>query len=159
MSRRAAPLEPVTPNLPGAPRVVHPPSRLHARSQTLLAGILAFDVLDRITGDWCVRRRCCTECVLVRSALRALGRRSVISQSWFVSFATLILQTPVLWLIVSIVRCHAAVTLPHPARVLHMSSQSIVRRARAWLAGVLARVQFRVPLVRVHAFYVILMCS
>ena len=47
--------------------------------QMIFAGILAFDILDRITGDW-----------------------TVVTQSWFSSFTTNVLQTPALWFIISL---------------------------------------------------------
>eukprot|EP00607_Mallomonas_marina_P007166 CAMPEP_0182416402 /NCGR_PEP_ID=MMETSP1167-20130531/689_1 /TAXON_ID=2988 /ORGANISM="Mallomonas Sp, Strain CCMP3275" /LENGTH=854 /DNA_ID=CAMNT_0024589123 /DNA_START=80 /DNA_END=2644 /DNA_ORIENTATION=- len=47
--------------------------------QMLFSGILAFDFLDRITGEW-----------------------TVVSQAWMASFTTSVLETPALWFLISL---------------------------------------------------------
>lgn len=46
--------------------------------QIIFSGILAFDILNRLTGDW-----------------------TVVQQSWMSSFSSAVLQTPALWFIIS----------------------------------------------------------
>lgn len=56
----------------------------------MLAGTLSFEILDRFVGDW-----------------------SVLSTAWGSSlFAPLVLEAPLLWLILSLVRCGGAGARP-----------------------------------------------